>query len=160
MKQVKCIDIVLENCEVIRIMREHIGDFHVLDIKRSISRIAMNSVSGTLSAEEIFIQVSSEANETTSYLTTWSANDTKPFQRIVQSMDISAIDINYEDGSNEEVLVNWGGDSDYTNEKQTADMNEDTGDLYIAISENTTVFDYFENELEEEESNYWSLYEE
>lgn len=158
MKEVKSIELVLENCEMIEIKREHIGSFNLSNIRRSISRIAANSICDSLSAEDAFIQISSKANTINSYSFTWDDNKILPFDRLTQHKDITAIEIHYEDGSNEYIYVNWGGKSDYTNLYQTSKINQHTGDLYIAISEKYKVDDYFAEEIEKENSYVWDLY--
>lgn len=55
MKEVKSVELVLENLESIEVKREHIGMFHVSNLKRSISRNAINSISDYVTAEEVFI---------------------------------------------------------------------------------------------------------
>ena len=157
--KVESINIILENCEVIGINRQYVGAFYITDIKRTISRLAMNSISDTINSDEIFIQVSSKANDVSAYLTTWGDNTTKPFDRIRQHNDITAIEIVWENKTNEYIYVDWGGNSDYTNSNQTSAINETTGDLYIAVSENETVSEFFKVGLIEKEAEYWSLYE-
>lgn len=154
MKEIKSIELVLENCEVIEIGRENIGIFFVLDIKRSISRKAVNSISDSTTMEELFMQISSNANNIKSYITTWSENK-KPFERLMCHEDITAIDINYQDNTNEYISVKWGGNSDYTNIYQTSAMNQYTGDLYIVISKKETAELYFSDYLNEKESDWF-----
>lgn len=160
MKEIMSIELVLENCEVIKIEREYIGSLFIENITRSISRRAINSIRDSMSAEEVFIQISSEANKAKSYSTTWSDNEVSPFERLVRCSDITAVSINYQDGSDEYIYVKWGGESDYSNVNQTSAVNERTGDLYIAISEKETAESYFSSFLEEDDSCYWSLYKE
>jgi hypothetical protein len=159
MKEIKFIELVLENCEIIKIDKQHIGIFRIENIKRSISRVAMNSISDHKSAEEVFIQISSKANNYNSYVTTWSGNETLPFTRLIKYKDITAISIHYEDDDEEYIYVPWGGESDYKNEYQSCKINEHTGDLYIIISEKENVENYFKECLEDEDT-YWESYEE
>lgn len=71
--------------------------------------------------------------------------------------DITALNIKYQDGSREYILVKWGGDSDDTNEYQSVAINEKTGDLYIVISENENVESYFKEYLQDEDNQFWEL---
>ncbi|MCY7954716.1 hypothetical protein MOB72_08110 [Bacillus licheniformis] len=159
MREVKYIELVTENCEVIRIDREHIGHFRMSNITRSIARRASNSISESLSTEEIFLQVSSKANTTDANVCTWEGNDTLPFDRLQKHHDIVAIDVIFQDGSNEYIYGKWGGDSEYTNENQTVSVNENTGDLYLVISEKDNVQQHFTDLLEEDEDDtFWDLY--
>lgn len=159
MKEVKFIELVLENCEVIRIERKHIGSFFVSNITRSISRIATNSISDSLTAEDICIQVSPKANTPSSFRTGWSDDKATPFERIIMYDDIAAINIVYQDESEEYIFVNWGGDSKRNNIYQTSMIAERIGNLYIVISEKKKVETYFVDFLEEDPF-YWDLYSE
>jgi hypothetical protein len=100
MKEVKSVDLVLENCEVIRIPKECIGHLHVSNISRNISRFALNRVTASQCCDELFIEISLESNKSSSFVSTWSGNDELPFSRITRRSDITGIDINYEDESN------------------------------------------------------------
>lgn len=160
MKEVKSVELILENCEVIEIKREYIGIFHVSDIKKSISRDAINSISDYVTAEEVFIQISSKANNSSSYVGDLHDGEITPFDRLIRYADITALNIKYQDGSKEYIFVKWGGDSDYTNEYQSVAINEKTGDLYIAISEKENVESYFKEYLQDENNSFWGLYEE
>lgn len=157
MKEVKSVELILENCEVIEIKREHIGVFHVLDIKKSISRDAINSINDYLEAEEIFIQISSKANNPSSYVEDLHDGEITPFDRLMRYADITALNIKYQDDSEEYIFVKWGGDSDYTNEYQSVATNEKTGDLYIVISEKENVESYFKEYLQDENNSFWEL---
>ncbi|PJI12358.1 hypothetical protein CTV96_09425 [Bacillus altitudinis] len=154
-REVVYIELVTENCEVIRLDRQHIGRFHMKDVSRSILRRASNSVSGLTTAEEMFLQISAKANVISAYEDTWDDQTTLPFDRILENTDICAVEITYEDGSSEYILVKWGED-DWTNEYQTVSINENTGDLYIVISGETTAEEHFEYLLQEENADvFW-----
>lgn len=158
MTQIKSVQLALENCETIEIGKEDIGKFYVSDIKRSISRRAVNSISDSLSAEEVCIQISSKANCHKSFISTWHDGEVKPFDRLMKHDDITALCINYQDGKSEHIYVNWGGDSEYNNDYQSIAVNENTGDLYLVISKKKNVGDYFKEDLIEEETYVWELY--
>ncbi|MCA1027071.1 hypothetical protein LCM23_13295 [Cytobacillus kochii] len=162
MKEIDSIEIVLENCESIKIGREDLGTFEVSDIKRSISRMAMNSISDSMSAEEIFIQISPKANVHSSFISTWHDEESgiKPFDRLTNHNDITAININYQNGSSEYIFVNWGGDSECENSFQTSETNKHNGDLFIAISEKNKAELYFSDDLEDEDAWHWEMYSE
>jgi hypothetical protein len=159
LREVKYIKLILENCEEIMLKKEHIGIIEMFNINRTISRRAMNYISDALIAENIFIQISSKANVIESYSFTWNGNNTLPFDRLTRWNDITAIDVHFEDGSSEYILVNWNEESDFANLYQTSKINQYTGDLYIAISEKYKVEDYFEKELVEKDNSFWELYE-
>lgn len=153
MKKVKNIDLVLENCEVLKFDSKYIGRFYMTNITRTISRKASNFISESYSAENVFLQLFSEGNDSIAFEQSWSSNEF-PFDRLQQYPDIVAIDVFYEDGSNDYILVNWLGNSDEINRNQTTKLNEYTGDLFLVISGKETVESYFEDVLVEDESYY------
>lgn len=154
MRKIYSIELGLENCEVIEIKKEHIGIFRLEDIKRSMRGNAINGIRENLHAEEFYLQICSQANKHSSFTCTWHDGDVTPFDRMLNDKDLVSIHIHYDDGTDEYVYVNWVGDSDHTNPIQTAAVNKHTGDLYIAVSENEKVEDYFKLYLEDEEGNY------
>ncbi|TYS25136.1 hypothetical protein FZC71_00895 [Bacillus subtilis] len=154
MKKVKSIDLVLENCEVLKFDSKYIGRFYMTNITRTISRKASNLIGENYSAENVFLQLFAEGNDSNAFKQTWPSNSELPFDRLQQCPDIVAIDVFYEDSSNDYILVNWSGDSDVNNENQTAKLNEYTGDLFLVISGKETVENYFEDVLAEDESYY------
>jgi len=141
MNQIKSIELCLENCEVLKFEADQIGRFEVKNIKNEISRIALNSISKLSTCEEFIIQISSKANISESYLTTWSNNNVLPFERINNGRDIVSVTINYEDGNKENIYVDWDG-TYCENYLQSSYINK-AGDLYIVVSKNKNVKDVF-----------------
>lgn len=146
-KEIKSIELVLENCEVIVVEKESIGTMNLTNIHRSIRRVATNSVSDLLQAEEVFIQISSKVNHVSSY--SLSLGSGTPFERLMQYGDITAVLINYEDGSEEYIFVDWSEGCEYNNLYQSSAVNEQTGDLYLVISPKETVESFFGSLLTE-----------
>lgn len=132
MRRVSRIDLVLENCEVICVPEEKIRRFHVTGISRTVERIAVNSIRENTRCEELFVELLPGANVATAFQT--ALGDVLPFDRLVRHRDICAIDVIYEDGTNEYIYVPWGGDSDYTNESQRSELTEE-GRLQITVGE-------------------------
>lgn len=159
MKEVESIKFVLENLEAIKFNREDIGILFINNIRRSISRNAVNSISDSIWAEEVSIQLSSNANKQKSYTTTYSESE-PPFKRLLKHSDITALGVKYQNGEEEYVFVDWGGDSEYVNINQTSVLNEHTGDLYIVISGKETAESYFKEALEDKSAFYWDMYSE
>ncbi|SDW24612.1 MULTISPECIES: hypothetical protein [Paenibacillus] len=131
MKDVVFIELVLENCESIEIVAEHMREVRISDITRSIRRIACNSVSETVVCEHFFATIEPQANVGTAY-TFWSGDTASPFGRLTEHSDITALSIRYRDGSSEYIYVPWGGDYDYINDYQRVVLNDD-GSLTITI---------------------------
>lgn len=157
MNNIKYIDIVTENLEVIRINRNEIGVFHIHNIQRCISRLASNYITDYLSAEEVLIQISPNANTELSFISNIEDNQL-PFDRIIKHSDITHIDVIYEDGKNEYISVPWGGESDYENPYQSVTINGHNNDLYLAISEKNDVHQIFKDEIKQKYSR-WDMYE-
>lgn len=136
MRNVSRIDIVLENCEVIGVLAENIGGLQVSGIYHTISRIASNSIRKITRCGSFSIKLLPTANVLTTYLTEWSAQDggDLPFKRLQEHRDICAIDVIYDDGTNEHIFVPWGGYCEYTNAYQHDEITQD-GSLRITIEE-------------------------
>lgn len=147
MKQFQFIDLVLENSEVIQIKSEHIHFFHAGEITRSISRFGTNAIHDMTSCKEIFLQLSPLSNDMSSYDFTYHNNNTLPFDRLLKHQDLVAINIKFDDDSEEYIYVSWGGESDWINAHQTCRVSQQTGDLFIVVSENKTADTYFESHL-------------
>lgn len=157
MKEVESIKLVLINLEVVKFNREDIGILFINDVKRNIQRIASNSISEMLIAEEFYIQISSSANKSESYIEGYE-KDLKPFDRLTRYKDITALIIEYQDGEKEEVYTKWVGDSNYKNPIQSSEVGLNTGDLYVVVSERNTAKSYFKDMVYEEESPHWGLF--
>lgn len=158
MRQIESIDIIFENCEVASFKTEHIGAFSLSNITRSIKRIAANSIAEVLECDGLFVQILSRANTLDAYVTKdIFKQTTPPFQRINAFKDITAVDVQYRNGTNDYVLVDWSDEGvDYYNEYQTSKINPYTGDLFLVISKKETVDSYFSKELVENRSQ-WSF---
>lgn len=159
MREVESIEFALENCEGVKIDRENIGTFYLDDIKRSISRSAMNSIGGNYTAENLVVQICSKANRLDAYTSTWSGNDRMPFERLTTHNDICGVQINYQDGSSEYLYVKWIGDSEYNNDAQSSKINPHTNDLYIVVGKDLNLEEVFGDELEEDDAFCWEMYE-
>jgi hypothetical protein len=145
MKEIICIDIVLENCEIITVKVEDLNYFQMPNITRSIGKPNYHkTISNTLRAEGLFLAISLDANYHDSFKCTWHNGKVTPFDRLLEHKDIVSVDIIYADGTNEYIYAPWGGDSDYVNEYQTLKTHKETGDLYIAVSKKEKVDSYFE----------------
>lgn len=138
MRRVERIDIVLENCEVIKIRAEDSGSCYVGEIDRTIRRVASNSISEVARSKSVIIELLDRANCSESYATTWDGNEELPFDRLTKHRDICALDIVYTDGTNDYIYVPWGGDDDYENSYQESVVTSE-GSLRIRIEEKPEV---------------------
>ena len=62
MKNVKSVNLILENCEVINIEPQYLGQLLLDKIRTKVYRIAMNSISKMQVVNRVAIEIFSEAN--------------------------------------------------------------------------------------------------
>ena len=142
--QVKSIELLFENCEFITIPANVIGEFIVDDIKKKIARRAANSISDYLVANTVVLELFKVGDLKYHPFGIEDMEDTK-FNRIDSGRDITAISITYEDNTEETYYVNYLSQSDVigaVNVYQKTYFSND-GNLYLVISENDTIEDYF-----------------
>ena len=164
-KELKSVEIVLENCETILIDRKYIGEIECDNIKKSISRRACNSISVVNTCETFAIQINnklSENEDSTWIFGTLADEKRNPIERLISFNDITSICFKFvdEEDESEQIYVNWGGDSEYSNEYQKSYKNN-FGDLFIVISKNKSIEDIFCVEKIEEENSrdfLWKMY--
>lgn len=145
MFSIKHIDLILENCDFIRIDGQHIGFFVLDNIKKTAGVIACNSFSVRETAEEIFLEISPNANKKYHPLGISSEWEI-PFERLSRYNDITSIEI-VTDDETLHYYTKWTGDSDIENASQTSAIGKN-GCLYIAIAENKTAKEYFADDLD------------
>ena len=145
MFSIKHIDIVLENCDVIRIDGKHLGFFVMDNIRKRAGVIACNAFSVYEIANDVFIEISPQANRGYHPLGIESETD-YPFDRLLRHNDITSIEIETDDESLH-YFVDWTGGSAYDNESQTGVIGKN-GCLYLVISQTKTAKEYFNDDLE------------
>lgn len=159
--ELKYVDLILENCEVVKVDRKFIGDFHLGEINTSISRNASNSISKKVSCEEFIIQINRDMNKEEHNQYTFSQIDqkTNPIKRLMKFQDITAVEITYKDDSSEIIYIKWHLEDENNNRFQKSKLNN-FGDLYIVISENQEFEDVYGDEFNNEEKvNFaWDMY--
>ena len=147
MKNIKSIELILENCEVIEIESKYIGMFRMDDIRTSIYRIACNAISKSQTAHSVAIEIFSEAN--VKYSPFGNCEEQLKFYRLAEWKDITSIELHYEDGSTETYYVDYDdGENDALGAENLNQKNyiSTLGNLYIVIEKDKTVFDYFDKE--------------
>lgn len=149
MKDLKSIDIILENCEVIKIDGNDIGDFYLGKIETEIARLAVNSIAEYQIANKVMIELFKRAD--VNYNPFGMEETESVFNRLTTWHDITGIDVNYEDGDVKGFLVSYDEGKD-EGKLGAPNINEDTyvselGHLYIVISkEKEKVSDLFDIE--------------
>ena len=146
--KLKSITFGFENCEIITIDGKYIGDFLVDDIRTSVSRIACNSVERMDTTYTFAIEIHKNANQ--EYSIFGEADQKRMTFDRLQVPDITSIEFElenpYEDGSATEhyyYWVHWTGDNECFNDSEKSYISEN-GHLYIVISENEEIKDYFD----------------
>ena len=163
------IDIILENCETIKIFGKYIGHFDLGIINTKIRRTACNSIDKRLSCEKVVISLYRDA-DIASTATVFGHDidiEETPFDRL-RRCDITGICIYYDedkwdtqsDQNKEEydyILVPWG-EGEWHNDYMTTKRNS-FGDMYIVIEKGKTVDSYFDENVINKSSTYpWNIY--
>ena len=145
MKEVKSIDLVLENCEVITIDKDQIGLFHCKDITATISRIASDSIAKQQYCGEFYMEIHKNADR--HYNSFGFESDKTVFERLAYA-DITCILITYEDGTSESCVVPWkdGDRTGTNNEYQTSHISK-CGNMHICICKDKSIGDMFNSVL-------------
>ena len=79
----------------------------------------------------------------------WGMNMTKKFDRFLQFNDITSLTLEYDDGSTEEIWVDYRGEHNEINDIQTTKKSS-LGNLYIVISAENNFEDVFPDEYIED----------
>ncbi len=140
MKRIDSVWLVFENCEDVRIDAKYIGMFHVGDIRREITRVAINAICDRYVANEVAMEIFSEADGPYTVFGEYSRGDgiDTVFRRIMAWDDITEIVIEYDDGTDETFLVNYDegldeGKLGAANILQESKLSV-AGNLYVVIS--------------------------
>ena len=136
MKNISYIEFVFENCEEARVDAKHIGKLAITDIRDEIGRVACNAICKVRTANEVAVEIFSEANQRLSSFDT--STDKSIFDRILEWNDITHINVVYEDGEEEYICVNYDegldeGKLGAQNILQTSKLSG-LGNLYLVIS--------------------------
>ena len=128
-KKLIMMTLFFENLESVFIRPCNIASFLIDNI---VERKVKSWYSDTVSSNKIAsatIVLNNSANEQLQ-------NGSTVFERLAKYNDITIIDLKYDDGSTEEIYVEWG-DGEYSNEYQTYTIAEQ-GYFVITINKNTT----------------------
>ncbi len=138
-KEVKSIVLVLENCEVIPISKEHIVSFYCKDIAAVIDRASCNSISKEQYCEELYLEIHKNADRHYSSFGTESGETV--FKRLA-CPDITGIHITYEDDTVQYCIMPWkdGDSTGCNNEYQTSYVSK-SGNMHISICKGKSMED-------------------
>lgn len=146
MNNVKSIDIVFENCEAYTFPKEDIGYFEISDIREAIFRCACNAISKYKTAYCVNIEIFDTNRLQEDCIDSNVVADV--FARIANHNDITQIHIHYEDGTEEQYLVDYNELNEALGapNKNQKSYISDLGNLYIVISEKEKLEDVFNKE--------------
>lgn len=152
MKNVKSVNLVLENCEVINIEAKYFGQLLLEKIRTKVYRVAMNSISRMQVVNRVAIELFSEAN--VPYDSFGEESRETIFDRLTNYNDIAQIELIYDDeGKDTELfIVNWVDDDQCgcTNKLQKSYTSK-PGNLYILIGKDMKLKNFFDKEEIEDE---------
>lgn len=152
MDSVKSIGFGFENCEYFNIDAKYFGTLELTDFRIDIQRLACNAILKMDCVDTVVMEIFSEGDdEYSSY-----GEDMTKFKRLNMYNDITSIAVVYDDNSEEEYYVNYKEEIEdqlgSPNVYQTTYMSK-LGNLYIVISKDKGIFDYFnEEEINDKES--------
>lgn len=142
MRSIKSIQFVFENCESFSIDVRYFGSFELSDFYTTINRFGCNCIAKINYVDTVVLEIFSEGNK--KYAPFGFSDDvTTYFDRLRAYNDITRIEIVYSDNTSEEFYVDYEGDQ--FNKYQKSYTNK-FGDLYIVISKDKDIFDFFDED--------------
>ncbi len=151
MRNLQSIEFQFENCEYFSIDAKYIGAFYVGDIHHEISRIACNAICDMDVAHEFFAEIYGEGNGIYSSC----GDNLDKFNRILSYDDITSITLKYDDGSDEELYLDYKEAEEEQNMVGADNVNQSSkksslGNLYIVVHRYKTVDSEFpDQEIED-----------
>lgn len=127
--QIKAIELVLENCEVIKIDEEYIGYVWMRGIREELARLGCNYISMHKYCKEFFIEIRKDVKNETSNV---KFDERTPIERLIECADICTVRLIYDDKSYEDIDVPWDEDNETVNKYQDHYISEH-GNLYLYV---------------------------
>ena len=162
-EDIKSVEFILENCEMITIDGKYIGNFYLGDVSYSINRIACNSIEELYWTNNFYISINRKADkkENIKYTLGEINKNRNIFNRLTSYPDITSITVNFSNGKSKSFYVDWNEDDEQNNSYQKTYVN-DFGDLFMVINKNKNIEDIWDlNEINDKESIdfQWDMYE-
>ena len=166
MNGISKIELGLENCEVITIDGKYIGAFDVSNIQTHIRRMGCNYIGKYNSCESFAIEIHRSGNTVNKPFGIEDVGHNESiFDRLLKYRDITSVTVYYDKKNDKYEDIDTGEKADfyvpYEDEVEGAlgspNVNQKCyinsfGDLYILISKNETLEDYFDmDEIEDED---------
>ena len=146
MKFIKSIDIDLENCDYIHIEPEYIGHFDLANIQRDIWRCGCNALGDSLTAGDVAIEIFKEVGDYHCFL---DGKTESVIKRLTDYKDITSITIYYGGDNNEQETIYTVYDDEEifgADNKYEKTYISELGNLYIVISKDKDIEDFFNKE--------------
>ena len=147
MRYLKSLEIIFENCEHVTIPANMIGDIHMGGTKYILNRVAANAIGGYNLITEFYIELFKTADKIYHPFGIES-DENSILTRISEFNDITGIDIEYEDGTVEEYLVDYDEKDDSLgspNKNQKTYVSH-LGNVYVVIQKDKKIEDFFDLE--------------
>lgn len=150
MKDIKLVELVFENCEVLNVPIEFIGLLEINGIRTKRSMLKNRSegkFTETTFIDNFAMAINRKLNDSKEHFeTTWSTE--YPLTRIDAFNDITGINIFFTDETSEEYYPTWvdDGKDEYSNTLQKSKINSH-GDLFLGIDKNTQEQPYFTDDV-------------
>lgn len=136
MKNIKYIDLVLENCDVVRLEKSNIPSLFIEDVYTNIFMYNFNDISESKHCKNLIIGIKKPKSIKQISLFDGTTN---AYEMITKYSDIVAIDIIYEDGTNEYIYVDFNDYNDNYNINQKNEYNEEYEELEVSINKENAV---------------------
>ena len=135
MNKVNEVEFIFENCESLRLPSKYFKSFNLCDIRENVSRISLESIVRSKTAEIVYFEISKETKDMEYIPFGILKLKTNVFDKLSTSNDITSLILYYEDGTKELIFVKWSSENECKNSYQKNSIS-DSGNLYIAIFEN------------------------
>lgn len=137
---IKYINLIFENCDLIKIDGKHIGYFMLDDIRKSLQIFGCNAFGEASTAQFFAIEIHKDANRPHDGFGT---NEKETiFERIERCPDITSVEVEELNGRHTEYFVLWYRGSEYKNAYQST-VTGKNGNLYLVIDKNDTASKLF-----------------
>lgn len=147
MKEITKIELVLENCESITIDTKYFSVFKISGIEEKYERLA-NIVAKYKKAHCIEFVLHKDANKEYHPFGNWE-DKTTVFARLIRHHDITQLNLFYEDGKTENIIVDYDEEPGKEMVLGAENINMDTyynkkGHLFLSICKGKTIDNLFD----------------
>lgn len=124
-KKIEAVDVVLENCDVIRLDAKNVQDLRINNFSLSLSCGTALTI-----ADSFLVRISNASDSYESIFGDYDSENTI-HGRLSQGKDVTAITFVYCDGETEDYAINWSGDNPNYDDSQFSYYNSEDDELLI-----------------------------